>query len=130
MPTHINVHIIRALQVEDGYAFHTRGGCAALYLQAACVARMKGKHSGGCMSKNMQRPFCVFKQKPGGMALSSLPGFLLPFCGGVVPRRSAGGVFFALPCGGVSPGHAATPCALPCACLGNASRGIPGRVRL
>ena len=59
-------------------------------LQAACVARMKGKHSGGCMSKNMQRPFCVFKQKPGGMALSSLPGFLLPFAEGWC-RAAVGG---------------------------------------
>ena len=90
MPTHINVHIIRALQVEDGYAFHTRGGCAALYLQAACVARMKGKHSGCCMSKTYSALFASSKQKPGGMALSSPPGFLLPFAEGWC-RAAVGG---------------------------------------
>ena len=47
MLTHINVHIIRALQVEDEYAFHTWGGCAALY------------HAGGLRCTNEGETFGV-----------------------------------------------------------------------
>ena len=86
MCSHTDTHKSRTLQVEDGYAFHTRGGCAALYLQAACVARMKGKHSGCCMSKNIQRPFCVFKTEAGRDGIIIPARLFAAFCGGVVPR--------------------------------------------
>ena len=55
-------------------------------MQAACVARMKGKHSGCCMSKNIQRPFCVFKTEAGRDGIIIPARLFAAFCGGVVPR--------------------------------------------
>ena len=99
MPTHINVHIIRTLQVEDGYAFTRGEDVPRCILQAACVARMKGKHSGCCMSKKHTAPFLRPQTEAGrgecDTSARLFAAFLRSFC------------------------------APPCACLCIAPRGIP-----
>ena len=47
MCSHTDTHKSRALQVEDGYAFHTWGGCAALYFAGGLRCTNEGDTFGG-----------------------------------------------------------------------------------
>ena len=55
-------------------------------LQAACVARMKGKHSGGCMSKKHAAPFLRLQTEAGRDGWRHPARLLRVFCGVLWPR--------------------------------------------